>query len=96
MVLKTVLPVSDCMIGEQTASPCFGANDPRLTKPRFERVVDRQHPLWRAHAGVDAAAREPLTAIIREMETNCVNVSIERERTTMIAAADDQDRFKLI
>ena len=61
-------------MGVQTTSPSFGAEDPRLMKPRFQRVVDRAHPLWKAHAGVDETAWTTLTPIIREMEANCVKV----------------------
>jgi len=61
-----------CSVGVQTTSPSFGAEDPRVMKPRFQRVVDRAHPLWKAHAGVDETAWTALTPIIREMEANCV------------------------
>jgi len=61
-----------CSVGNQTTSPSFGDADPRLEKPRFQRVVDRAHPLWRAHAKVEESAWISLTAIIREMEANCV------------------------
>ena len=36
--------------------------------------MDRAHPLWRAHAKVEESAWISLTAIIREMEANCVKV----------------------
>ena len=64
----------DCGVGEQTKSPSFGDEDPRRKVPRFQRVVDRAHPLWRVQANVDEISWASLSPIIREMEANCVKV----------------------
>lgn len=72
-LFKPFVFTKDNKIGVQTRSPSFGDDDPRLSIPRFQKVVDRQHPLWRAHAAVKDSAWGPLTGIIREMEANCVS-----------------------
>ena len=41
--------VSVLFQGENTSSPHYGDEDPRKVKPRFEKVVERRHPLYKAH-----------------------------------------------
>ncbi|ELT93402.1 hypothetical protein CAPTEDRAFT_228449 [Capitella teleta] len=49
-LFKPFIFTPNSSIGTQTQSPDFGAEDPRCQTPRFQRKVDRRHPLWKAHA----------------------------------------------
>lgn len=65
-------------IGDLTMSPDFGADEPRLMKPRFKKVVDRRHELYKQHEKlVDLVQKEDQKAAsvlqnIRELESNCI------------------------
>ena len=49
-VFKPFVFVPGADVGLLTESPAYGDEDPVKTKPRFQRTVDRQHSLYKAHA----------------------------------------------
>ena len=80
-MFKPFVFCSGASMGEMTRSPDYGQDDPRLTKPRFQRHVDRAHKLWSAHnklvqllEGSDEAGRgSAMLAQIRELEQHCIS-----------------------
>ncbi|XP_070565965.1 secernin-3-like [Ptychodera flava] len=48
-VFKPFIFCKGVQFPEFTVSPTFGDQDPAKVKPRFQKRVNRDHPLWRAH-----------------------------------------------
>lgn len=65
-------------LGNLTASPDFGDNDPAKKTPRFRVKVDRRHELYKAHEKLtemlvsDEAKAMRTFQNIKELENNCV------------------------
>ena len=74
-VFKPFVFTADVTVPSLTASPTF-QDDPAKTRPRFERLVDRAHPLYVAHRRInpldDNFQHEPLRALLRGLEEGCV------------------------
>ena len=52
-IFKPFIFCTDVNIGMATMSPVYGDDDPAKCKPRFERKVDREHPLYKAHMKIN-------------------------------------------
>ncbi|XP_077977970.1 secernin-2-like [Glandiceps talaboti] len=63
---------------EFTISPNYGDEDPVKMKPRFQKRVDRQHPLWKAHGYARKLLEEgnqegdDLWKTMKELEEQCI------------------------
>ena len=78
-LFKPFVFVEHNTIGEATKSPEYGSQDPAKVKPRFQRKVDRQHSLWRAHEKLQnwisegASKGQMLIKQMHAMEAHCVD-----------------------
>ena len=62
-------------------------NDPAKETPRFQRKVERAHPLWQAHAAAFKAGRLP-SEELRELERNAVKEMAELDGASEDILAD--------
>lgn len=98
-VFKPFIFCSNVQIGSGTISPSYGADDPAKIKPRFQRQVDRAHPLYAAHSkikpipGTDVD-QSTLDTLLR-METQCIDdMEIFLKEYTPKSDAELQELFK--
>ena len=75
-VFKPFLFCPDVDIGNMTQSPSYGAEDPARCVPRFQKTVDRMHPLYKAHQTIKPLpgdeVKKNVLAILMDMEDQCV------------------------
>ena len=68
----------DSKIGDLATSPDLGDEDPRIVKPRFQKVVDRRHPLYKGqqklldYLGKDDPKGAMIVQNIKDLELNCI------------------------
>lgn len=65
----------DVDIGSLSVSPDYGEQDPVRERPRFQRIVDRSHELYRAHRAVSPLGGNPnvkLLASLKDLENKTV------------------------
>lgn len=77
-VFKPFIFTPNVKIGTLTKSPDYGGDDPVKTKPRFQKKVDRQHPLYKAQAKVNPMSagsddNQVLLNTLRSLEDQCVS-----------------------
>lgn len=74
-VFKPFIFCEDVRIGSKTTSPTY-ADDPAKVKPRFQKQVDRQHVLHKAHSTIKPLpgnqVNGALLDLLQDMEEECV------------------------
>ena len=75
-VFKPFMFCSDVNIGTGTTSPTYGDADPARCKPRFQKKVDREHPLYKVHMKINplpgTEVDRDILGTLLNMETQCI------------------------
>ena len=76
-VFKPFIFVPNVISTPLTISPTFGDEDPAKKSPRFEKMVDRRHPLFRAQEMIEPLSTNEnngdVLKILQELESGCVD-----------------------
>ena len=76
-VFKPFVFCSDVRIGTGTMSPTYGDEDPAKVKPRFQKQVDRKHPLYKEQENIKPLPGDEVDSklldTVKSIENLCVH-----------------------
>ena len=88
--------IHNCKFGNPFRSPTYGAEDPAKIVPRFQKKVDRRHPLYKAHETLRSmchsanAKSDEIIKQMHELETHCLE-----DMSEIVKNFDDKSKARV-